>query len=239
VTWRIRRVHSREATVAEKWKTQTKRYFAEFFVIVLAVWLSFLAENLRENRRERTSERASLELLLADLTEGDFAVQVDRSDRSLRAIEQIRQARDGNPPPRDSLGAWLTEAAACSHPVVNKAEYESLKSSGGLNLISDPEVRHALATHYERYEPVLELAAQDCDFSFMRPLAREIRVEPQWMFPKYEVTGNIDAIMANQEFFMELGHARQRKGLLSVRYEIMTAQRDTLLAQLQTLLDRW
>ena len=225
--------------MSEKLKTQARRYFAEFFVIVLAVWLSFLAEDLRENRRERNSERASLELLLADLTEGDFAVQVDRNDRSLRAIDRIREARDGDSPPRDSLGAWLTDATACSHPVVNKAEYESLKSSGGLDLISDREVRHALSTHYERYEPVLELAAQDCDFSFMRPLAREVRVEPQWMFPRYEVTGNIDAIMGNQEFFMELGHARQRKGLLSVRYEIMTAQRDTLLTQLQTLLERW
>jgi len=225
--------------VSENWKTQAKRYFAEFFVIVLAVWLSFLAEDLRENRRERNSERASLELLLADLTEGDFAVQVDRSERSLRAIRQIHEARDGDSPRRDSLGAWLTEAAACSHPVVNRAEYESLKSSGGLDLISDREVRHALATHYERYEPVLELAAQDCDFSYMRPIAGELRVGLQWMFPGYEVTGNIDAIMRNREFFMELGHARQRKWLLNVRYEIMTAQRDTLLTQLQTLLARW
>jgi len=225
--------------VSEKWKTLAKRYSAEFFVIVLAVWLSFLAEDMRENRRERESEQASLELLLDDLTEGNFAVQIDRGDRSLRAIEKIHEARDGDSPPGDSLGYWLTEAAACSHPVVNKAEYESLKAAGGLNLISDREVRHALATHYERYEPVLELAARDCDFSYMRSIAKEVRVEFQWMYPRYTVTGNTEAILRNQEFFMELGHSRQRKGLLAVRYEIMTAQRDTLLTQLQALLERW
>ena len=59
------------------------------------------------------------------------------------------------------------------------------------------------------------------------------------MYPKYEVTGNIDAIMRNQEFFLELGHARELKWLLNVRYNIMTAQRDTLLTKLQTMLERW
>lgn len=213
------------------------RYFAEFVVIFLGVSLSFFAEDLRENRRDRQDERASLVRLRSNLTESDFDNELTRANRSLSGIERILAARDSARPPADSLAAWLSDAAACTPIVVNRSEYESLRSSGRLSLLRDADLRRLLTAHYERYNAVLELSRRDCDFSYMRPIASHVRVVPRFAFPRYVVTGDVSAILRSDTFMMEIGHVHQLKNVLRTRYEIMDAQRDTLLSQVEALLE--
>ena len=214
------------------------RYFAEFVVIFLGVSLSFFAEDLRENRRDRQDERASLVRLRSNLTESDFRNEVTRANQSRSGIERLLAARDSAPPPADSLGAWLSDAAACTPIVVNRSEYESLRSSGRLNLLEDADLRRLLTAHYERYNAVLELSRRDCDFSYMRSIASHVRVVPRFAYPRYVVTGDVGSILGDDTFMLEIGHLHQLKRVLQTRYEIMDAQRDTLLAQVETLLGR-
>jgi hypothetical protein len=206
----------------------------EFLVIVLAVSLSFLAEDVRENRREQASGIAALQRVLVELESDDFDTQNRRYARALRGMERLFAAR-GSTSPADSVGAWLTDAAACSEIVVSSAEYESIKSSGLLEQIPYPDLRLQLIAHYERYPAVIRIAAADCDFSYMRPLATHVAAELNFQFPEYVVTGDVGAILSNDEFFLELGHARQRKRLLERRFEILTEQRAELLEGLRAI----
>ena len=212
------------------------RYFAEFAVIFLGVSLSFFAEDLRENRRDRQAERASLVRLRSDLTNSDFETELERADQAIAGIARILTARDSLRPSADSLGSWLSDAVACTPSVVNRSEYESLRSSGRLSLLRDSDLRRLLTAHYERYNAVLDLSARDCDFSFMRTIASQVRLEPRWVSPRYIVTGDVNAILGNDVFMMDVGHTNQLKHLLRVRYRIMSAQRDTLLAKVEALL---
>lgn len=214
------------------------RYLAEFVVIFLGVSMSFVAEDLRENRRDHQAERASLERLLTDLTNSDFATELERSDESIAGIERILAARDSVRPSADSLGLWLTAAVACTPSVVNRSEYESLRSSGRLSLLSDPDLRRLLTAHYERWDAVLDFGRQDCDFSFMRSIASHVSLEPRWVSPEYVVTGDVGAILGHPVFMMDVGHRNQLKQLLRARYRIMDAQRDTLLTKVESLLPR-
>jgi hypothetical protein len=213
------------------------RYLAEFVVIFLGVSLSFFAEDLRENRRDRHEERASLVRLHSNLTESDFENELTRTSLSLSGIERILAVRDSARPSADSLSAWLSDAAACTPVVVNRSEYESLRSSGKLSLLRDADLRRLLTAHYERYNAVLDLSRRECDFSYMRPIASSVRVVPRFSYPRYVVTGDVSAILMDDTFMMEIGHLHQVKNVLRTRYRIMDAQRDTLLHEVNALLE--
>lgn len=198
-------------------------------MVFLGVSLSFVAENARENRKERTDEGASLERALQDLEASDFGIEWTRAGTSLEASRRIMLLRDSTPPTPEELSTLLTAAVQCTRVVVVRAEYESLRSSGGLDLLRNADLRQLLAAHYERYETVLDLGALDCTVPFTRPIASEVRVENMGGNPTYVVTGSVRLILTNPDFGLELGHAIMVKSYLNTRYRIMDEQRTELM----------
>jgi hypothetical protein len=106
-----------------------------------------------------------------------------------------------------------------------------------LSLLRDADLRRLLTAHYERYNAVLDLSRRECDFSYMRPIASSVRVVPRFSYPRYVVTGDVSAILMDDTFMMEIGHLHQVKNVLRTRYRIMDAQRDTLLHEVNALLE--
>ena len=196
------------------------------------------AEDYREDRRERATERESIETLIRDLGDSDFASDSLRATESAFAIRRILAARDSTPPSPDTLSAWLSRATLCTAPVFNNSEYVSLRSSGAISNIRDDQFRAALVAHYERYELLLMLSEADCNWDYMRPIAQQVAAAPG-LLPRYAVSGTVEEILANRAFALELAHAHSLKNLVRIRFSILERSRAELLAQAKRLVETW
>lgn len=131
-----------------------KHYFFEFFMLFLAVFCGFLAENFREHYVERHREKEYIKSLLDDLktdtAQFNFGLNkipltypfLDSSYLNIRKIEQYNYI---------VLGRWSRPA---NGPIFDYTPalsiIEQLKSSGNLRLIeSHPVVKKSI--EYETY----------------------------------------------------------------------------------------
>jgi len=62
-------------------KKTWRSYFWEFFMLFLAVFCGFLAENIREHRMERTREVEYIRTLASDLAEDTVADLIEQLKR--------------------------------------------------------------------------------------------------------------------------------------------------------------
>lgn len=213
-----------------------RRYATEFLVIFLGVTLSFFAEDLREDRRDRQAELRSVQRVLADLEATGVAVTLTWAEDGAEAIRRIIEAQDGPLPSPEVLGQWLTTATKCGRPVINKSEYESLRSGGTIVTIEDEAFRAMLVAHYERYEPIEGIAADGCDASFMDPIAGQVETRLNEYWPVWTVVDDVDAIMSNRQFMAGLARAYAAKAFAVVRLRLLEEGRVELMAEAQRVL---
>jgi hypothetical protein len=93
--------------------------------------------------------------------------------------------------------------------------------------------------HYERYPVVYRLLDVDCDWSFLDPIASEL--EASWTDvgpgqPSFRVTGSVQSIMDNRDLMLGLAQVHYRKNILRMRFEIMAAERESLMLRAEQLL---
>jgi hypothetical protein len=128
-----------------------RRRLAEFLTVFLGVALAFVAENWREDLADRRDERVAIAGLLAD-----FSANEDRLDRLLeiqvrlltgsqRLLDVLSAAQDGalvSVP--DTLLLAFVGWGGGYRP--DRGTLDGLVNSGQLELISDNELRQAIAT---------------------------------------------------------------------------------------------
>jgi hypothetical protein len=131
-------VHAHTHTERKKWT----HYFWEFFMMFLAVFAGFLAENRREHIVEKKRAHQFLESMLVDV------------QTNTKNLDSLIEQDNGHIANHDSLLLWLLRDSASIDRVafakklgavwirnflVRKETYEQMKSSGSLRYVGDIE----------------------------------------------------------------------------------------------------
>ena len=132
--------------------------FGEFVVIVVGVLMALWVDQLREARVNAGLEIEYLESLLTDL-EADLA-QFDEAEAWMRRSEgnaAIVLALYEGSPPTDNLTDLVVAVETAGWqfvPSITRNTLDDLRSTGNLRLITDPNLRRAIAAYYRTVETV-------------------------------------------------------------------------------------
>jgi hypothetical protein len=141
-------VHSHTHTPGRKWT----HYFWEFFMLFLAVFCGFLAENFREHyvERERATQYAGL--LVADM-EADIAFFNKENIRLLKLEPKFDSLINLLILPSIVSDSQILKKMLrinyVSDAKVNSATYNQMKASGSLRYINNLELTTGLQEYYE------------------------------------------------------------------------------------------
>ena len=128
-------------------------YFFEFFMMFLALYLGFLAENLRERQVEKKQERVYMQNMLEDLR-ADIVLSTDYTKNNLVVFELIDTlVQLIKSPERKQSITKLAYAARMVLPqfkqlFLTERTFEQMKSSGTLRLISSQPVANSISYYY-------------------------------------------------------------------------------------------
>jgi hypothetical protein len=131
-------------------------YFFEFFMLFLAVFCGFFAENIREGRIEKNKaneymkeivENLKYDVIRCDKNIG-INISLSRGMDSLRA--ELLNAANGNINSNRLYYFYLLYAGKFNQAVFNRSAITELKNSGSLRLIDNKTLVNELADYYER-----------------------------------------------------------------------------------------
>ena len=125
----------------------------DFFIVVTGVFIGIQVSNWNAARADEARARAYLERIVADL-DADLAALADRQEfwravsvYGAQGLEYAQTGAAGDASHWELLLAYFQASQVAEHVPV-QATYDELKSAGDLELISDLEVRNALARYY-------------------------------------------------------------------------------------------
>ncbi|MFZ9526475.1 MAG: hypothetical protein ACO27L_00925 [Schleiferiaceae bacterium] len=154
-----------------------KGYLLDFLVVVAGISLSFLVEEWRV-RQELAEHRVQMVQRLAktlddDITDINFNIKVHT--KAYESCTFITEYLNGEHPnvSMDSLSYHLSAITMNTVFVPNEEEYETLKNSGQLELVSDPELVYDIHVKYARHD-----FASTMESWIARTIENEIR--PSW-----------------------------------------------------------
>ncbi len=141
--------HPHHVTHKKKWP----EYLLEFFMLFLAVFLGFVAENIREHLVEKEKEKVYIENVLEDL-KADTAIYNNYTTNNkilFQLIDTLTQLIKS--PDRKSHVAKLAYTARMILPYykplyTTDRTYEQMKSSGDLRLIRNKQVANNISSYY-------------------------------------------------------------------------------------------
>lgn len=129
-----------------------KHYFFEFFMLFLAVFCGFLAENFREHQLEHQREKQYMESFIYDL-DGDTAdlkIGFPIKDERLAAIDSVFIFFEANPEVQKVPGYVIKQMRRTvwdRRHRRNSTTIDQLKNAGGLRLIRNKNVRDSIAAY--------------------------------------------------------------------------------------------
>lgn len=135
-----------------------RRLLGEFLVIVVGVLVALWVDQLREARANAKLEVQYLQSLVtdldADLTSFDETEAWMR--RSEAAAATVLALYAGSPPTQnaDDLVTAVETAGWQYVPSITRNTLDDLRSTGNLRLITDPDLRRAIADYYRTVEEV-------------------------------------------------------------------------------------
>ena len=168
--------HPHHVTHKKKWG----EYLLEFFMLFLAVFLGFVAENIREHKVERVREQEYIESLIADL----------KSDQQVLA-QHILHVRAGAsimdslitflntpsliPENTGNLYYWARLAPRLNPLSTNTRTFEQLKNSGNFRLIRNLSTSNKIMTYYEKFALIHLLeSVNETEFTEYKKVAAKI-----------------------------------------------------------------
>lgn len=128
-----------------------KRIAAEFVAITVAVYLGLLADNYREYRLDKVKESEYLALLATDL-DGDLeTLQYTRQgiENQAKSAELIHAAIGGQNVPVADLEKAFSQLFLTWTYEQQRPTYLALRNGLGLHILSNHELRSAVADYYE------------------------------------------------------------------------------------------
>jgi len=153
--------HSHHETHKKKWTA----YLLEFFMLFLAVFLGFVAENIREERVEHKRAHEFADRLLADMTNDTswFNKEINRIEKQQPNMNEAIQLLIQPVPATDAdvlKKSFSNNINYISDAKLNTATYNQMRSSGSLRYIHNSELTIALQDYYEVRVPRATEASQ-------------------------------------------------------------------------------
>jgi len=147
-------VHAHSHTPRKKWT----HYFWEFFMLFLAVFCGFLAENWREQYVERHRENEYVAHLLIDLKRDTayFNLVARVMEKQLKTFDSSNVALDQIPALKDAEFIRLVLPLRTTYPIATTTTtFTQMKSSGSLRYIKDFELSAKVSRYYDGVIPQL------------------------------------------------------------------------------------
>jgi len=147
--------HPHHVTHKKKWV----EYLLEFFMLFLAVFLGFVAENIREHQVEKDRELEFIKSLTLDL--GDDIKGLDamiafehaaisKLDTLMYLLNDRTLAKQNG----DQL-YYVARIGPRAYPFVNNSRtFDQLKNSGSFRLIRNAEASNNIMDYYNQFSPV-------------------------------------------------------------------------------------
>jgi hypothetical protein len=141
--------HPHHVTHKKKWG----EYLLEFFMLFLAVFLGFIAENFREHQVAKEKEKVHMENVLEDL-KADTAIYNNYTKNNKVLFELIDTlVHLVKSPERKQHVAKLAYTARMILPkykalYITDRTYDQMKSSGDLRLIRNKQVANNISSYY-------------------------------------------------------------------------------------------
>ena len=147
--------HPHHVTHKKKWG----EYLLEFFMLFLAVFLGFVAENVRESQIEKNKEIEYIKSLTADLKDDIYHldttiafehVGLQQLDTLINLLDHPALAKQNG----DELYFLARQGPRAQPFPVNSRTLDQLKSSGGFLLIRNLEASNQIIKYYNQFIPI-------------------------------------------------------------------------------------
>ncbi len=147
--------HPHHVTHKKKWG----EYLLEFFMLFLAVFLGFVAENIREHSVENKREIEYVKLLLSDLR-ADSAYLIKRNELVESRLQKHKifyalMTDSSNPSDKQIINAFLPVFYTYDLNVATVA-YNQMKASGSLRYIRNENLLNQLQQYYDVMIPGID-----------------------------------------------------------------------------------
>jgi hypothetical protein len=128
-------------------------HIASLLVVILGISIAFYLESYKEQKANDGLEKKYLQSLIKDLETDITALDTLQSINKLisNALVKLSDATTNPEAPRDSIAGFMLGIQYNPPFSAQKTTYESLKSSGQLELISNFELRNEIVELYEQY----------------------------------------------------------------------------------------
>lgn len=127
-------------------------HLVELLVVIIGISIAFAIENYSANRKEKGQELLHLKGIADDLQTDlrSFEENIGYNQNTLRFLKRFNELISARDRTHDSLNFLLLRAGWISNYDPRDISYQSLKSSGGLDKITNFELRRTLVYHYEQ-----------------------------------------------------------------------------------------
>jgi hypothetical protein len=122
-------------------KKKWPEYLLEFFMLFLAVFLGFIAENVRERSVNKEIEKRNIESFVSNLKEDSIALiqSIEINEQRLNFLDSLILLRSSNLPDRvfrEHFIYYMLKLGYLNYFMSNGSTFEQMKSSGTLRLLS-------------------------------------------------------------------------------------------------------
>lgn len=131
-----------------------KKLAAEWFTIFISITAAFALDRWNDARKENELEIKSVHALIQEVQADTLSLSdaLRRNKKNMEALLRFDLLIQQNRVPADSSVLYAIRMLNISNFASSKTTYDMLKSSGGLSVIRDFEVRQALIATYGQFE---------------------------------------------------------------------------------------
>ncbi|MEZ5489987.1 MAG: hypothetical protein R3F50_06665 [Gammaproteobacteria bacterium] len=205
--------------------------FAELSVVILGILIAFQVEEWRSESIDRDEELAALGAILLDL-ENEVSLLNTFLESAERQVSALSLMVDLGSNAKSNDDEWVAniyrEAVLTRLWQPASTTYEGLRSSGNLNLLTDPELLSSIIRYYDANNTSLNILIndmRDARDSFLLVLGRDIHFLATDEFSndtaslKVNIVPPIENMPRHPEFYAHYGSYAYRVSVLRIRLE--------------------
>ena len=203
--------HPHHVTHKKKWG----EYLLEFFMLFLAVFLGFVAENFREHQVEQQREKQYIRSFIGDLQSDTAAItlNIDAKLQKNKLYDSVIWYLNTPDPNQYSQRIYFMARQLTRTTTFYRGTIKQLKNSGDLRLISNQSVSDSILSYDKAIEGIeLIQARQDDEVKTIRPMigrlldpnVLETMIDENLIHPP---SGNPPLRTVNKEFILDFIYA--------------------------------
>jgi hypothetical protein len=147
--------HPHHVTHKKKWG----EYLLEFFMLFLAVFLGFIAENIRENIVNKEIEKHNMESFVKNLHEDslDLVQSIAVNEKRFQYLDSLIYLKSSNVTDdvfQNQFIYYMLKLGYLDYFTSNQSTFEQMQSSGTLRLIRHPNVLDSILKYETSYKQI-------------------------------------------------------------------------------------